>query len=86
MTQVDRLIFATRLVFSFSVLALIMVRVVGPIADRLPESASFRAPVDLMQTLIPVIIAGMFLFAGLYVIAGPFQRERAASREVRRRR
>jgi len=85
MSNVGRLLFATQLAFSMSIVGLIYVRGFLPIADMVGQGP-FTAPVEVAKTLVPITVAGFLFCLALYVIFGPVQQERTAQREVRRRR
>ncbi|RLM53190.1 hypothetical protein DVK02_14975 [Halobellus sp. Atlit-31R] len=86
MGQLDRLIVVFVLFGSATVLALLHVRVFLPFIElaQTDFSGPFTPVVELIPTVVPAIVGGLYLFGALYLIIGPVQKEK--SQQIVRRR
>lgn len=81
-----RMKYAAIVAVSATILALVYATAGVELIDiALASEGPFGSSVSMMETLVPIIIALMYLFAVAIVVVGPVQEERARSRRRPRR-
>lgn len=88
MGHLDRMIFVAVGFVSNTVLAVIYVRAAAPLLEMAGSGGQFAGPfssvADLAMIVPAVVIGVIYLALAAFLVAGPVQEEKAASRQARR--